>query len=170
MTHGSELPAGGGNATARATELLGVSVSESSPGVFVVSPTGEADDTSADLLGAAARDATAAGPRCLVVDLAGLTFCGSTGLAVLLDAAQDAEAGDLYLGVVGGAPIVRRVLEITGLGPALGHRETLDDVLHDLERSTGTRRSIRSDRSCRTSSVSPPASTLLAAGQPPAAH
>lgn len=112
--------------------LLRVTIGEIRPGVLVVSPVGEVDTATADLLRDAVREAVAAGPRCLVVDLGGLTFCGSTGLVVLLDARARAEKAGAAFGTVGGRRIVRRVLEITRLGPALGHRETLDDALRDL--------------------------------------
>jgi anti-sigma B factor antagonist len=113
-------------------DLLRVEVSESRPGVLVLAPVGEVDVATADLLRNAARDAVAATPRCLVVDLTGLTFCGSTGLVVLMDARRDAEAAGVRFGTADGPPIVRRVLEITQLGPVLQHRETLDAALHEL--------------------------------------
>ncbi|OLT11330.1 hypothetical protein BJF78_26935 [Pseudonocardia sp. CNS-139] len=106
-----------------------MAVSEPVPGVRVVAPVGEADTATSGLLRDAALGAVRAGPGNVVVDMAGLTFCGSTGLVVLLecrDAAQDAGVG---FAAVGGPPIVRRVLEITGLGPLLGHRDSLDEVL-----------------------------------------
>jgi stage II sporulation protein AA (anti-sigma F factor antagonist) len=68
-----------------------------------------------------------------VIDLAGLRFCGSTGLSVLIDTRHDAEAAGVRFGTASGSPIVRRVLEITRLGPVLGHRETVADALADLD-------------------------------------
>jgi stage II sporulation protein AA (anti-sigma F factor antagonist) len=108
-------------------DILRVEVSESRPGVLVLSPRGEVDVASAD------RDAVAAAPRCLVVDLAGLTFCGSTGLVVLVDTSRDAEAAGVRFGTADGPPIVRRVLEITQLGPVLRHRETLAAALQEFD-------------------------------------
>jgi anti-anti-sigma factor len=113
-------------------DLLRVEVSESRPGVVVLAPIGEVDVSTADLLRHAARVAVAATPRCLVIDLARLTFCGSTGLVVLMDARRDAEAAGVRFGTADGPPIVRRVLEITQLGPVLHHRETLDATLQEL--------------------------------------
>jgi stage II sporulation protein AA (anti-sigma F factor antagonist) len=136
MTHGSEHPRGGGCErvpVAPRPDLLRVEVSESRRGVLVISPVGEVDVASADLLRHATRDAVAATPRCLVVDLARLTFCGSTGLVVLMDARRDAEAAGVRFGTADGPPIVRRVLEITQLGPVLGHRETIDAALLELD-------------------------------------
>jgi stage II sporulation protein AA (anti-sigma F factor antagonist) len=136
MTHGAErIGRGDGERVpvAPRLDLLRVEVSESQPGVLVLSPVGEVDVATADVLRHAARDAVAATPRCLVVDLTGLTFCGSTGLVVLMDARRDAEAAGVRFGTADGPPIVRRVLEITQLGPVLRHRETLDAALHDLD-------------------------------------
>jgi anti-anti-sigma factor len=135
MTHGSEHTGRGGDRApvALRPDLLRVEVAESRPGVLVLSPVGEVDVASADVLRDAAREAVAATPRCLVVDLTGLTFCGSTGLVVLMDARRDAEAAGVRFGTADGPPIVRRVLAITQLGPVLRHSETLDAALHELE-------------------------------------
>jgi anti-sigma B factor antagonist len=135
MTHGAEH-AGGGGDLARVVprpDLLRVEVAESQPGVLVVSPVGEVDVASADVLRDATRDAVAAARRGVVVDLAGITFCGSTGLVVLMDARQDAEAAGVRFGTADGPPIVRRVLEITELGPVLHHRDTLQAALQALD-------------------------------------
>ena len=113
--------------------LLRVLVSESRPGVLVVSPRGEVDVSSAGVLRKATRDAVTAAPRCVVVDLGGLTFCGSTGLVVLMEARQSAEAAGVRFGTAAGTRIVRRVLEITELGPVLGHCDTLDETLRVLD-------------------------------------
>jgi anti-anti-sigma factor len=114
-------------------DLLRVEVSEPRPGVVVVAPAGEVDVSTADLLRQAAGDAVASRPRCVVIDLDRLTFCGSTGLVVLMDARREAEAAGVRFGTAAGPPIVRRVLEITQLGPVLHHCETLDAALHELD-------------------------------------
>jgi anti-anti-sigma factor len=136
MTHGHEHVERGDVEqvpVALRPDLLRVVVSECRPGVVVLAPVGEVDVSTADVLRHAARDAVAARPRCLVIDLGGLTFCGSTGLVVLMDACRDAEAAGVRFGTAAGPPIVRRVLEITQLGPALHHRETLDAALRGLD-------------------------------------
>lgn len=112
-------------------DLLRVEVCESRPGVLLLAPVGEVDVSTADLLRDATRDAVAAAPRCIVIDLARLTFCGSTGLVVLMDARRDAEAAGVRFRTAAGPPIVRRVLEITQLGPVLHHCETLDVALQE---------------------------------------
>jgi stage II sporulation protein AA (anti-sigma F factor antagonist) len=135
MTYGYEhIERGGGECVpvVPRADLLRVDVRESRAGVLVLAPVGEVDVSTADLLRAATRAAVAAAPRCLVIDLAGLTFCGSTGLVVLMDARRDAEAAGVRFGTAAGPPIVRRVLEITQLGPVLHHCETVDEALHEL--------------------------------------
>lgn len=84
-------------------------------GTVVVRITGELDMSSA----AAVRDVIdpvlAAGPTRLVFDVAALEFLDSSGLAVLLQAAE--RAGDIVLRNPTG--IVRRVVEATGLESTL---------------------------------------------------
>jgi anti-sigma B factor antagonist len=138
MTQGAEQTGGGGEPALAAPvvprpDLLRVEVSESRPGVLVISPVGEVDVSTADVLRDATRDAVAATPRGVVVDLAGITFCGSTGLVVLMDARRDADAAGVRFGTADGPPIVRRVLEITQLGPVLRHRDTIDAALQELD-------------------------------------
>lgn len=134
MIQGKEHTGADGRAPVVACpDILRVEASESRPGVLVLSPVGEIDVASADVLRHAAREAVAATPRCLVVDLGGLTFCGSTGLVVLMDTCRAAEAAGVRFGTADGPPIVRRVLEITQLGPVLRHRETLDAALQELD-------------------------------------
>lgn len=110
-------------------DLLQVVVSEARPGVLLVAPAGEVDVATSAMLRDAVLDAVKAAPHCVVVDLGALTFCGSTGLVVLLESRDAAKAAGVGFGVVGGVPIVRRVLDITGLAPVLVHRDTLDEVL-----------------------------------------
>jgi anti-anti-sigma factor len=110
-------------------DLLQVAVSEPRPGVVVVAPVGEVDVATSGMLREAVSHALGARPHFIVVDLAGVTFCGSTGLVVLLDTRHAAEDAGIGFGTFGGRHIVRRVLEITGLGPVLGHRDDLDQVL-----------------------------------------
>jgi anti-sigma B factor antagonist len=79
--------------------------------------TGEIDVSSVDLLtqGLAAVPVTDR----LVIDLAGVTFLDSTGLAALVVAHRRAAAAGRSLAVVNARGIVRRVLEVTGTFPIL---------------------------------------------------
>jgi len=134
MTYGSEHagPAGWTPIDDARPALLCVDKAEPQPGTLVLSPCGEIDVSNADVLREAARAAVATTPRCLLVDLSGLTFCGSTGLVVLIGACRDAEDAGVRFATAGGPSIVRRVLEITQLGPVLHHHETVPAAMHEL--------------------------------------
>ena len=110
-------------------DQLRVAVSEPLPGVLVVSPVGEVDVATASVLRRAGQQAVEIASRAVVVDLDGLTFCGSTGLVLLLECRDAAVAAGLTFGTAGGPPIVRRVLDITGLNRLLGHGDSLEQVL-----------------------------------------
>ncbi|HLU59435.1 MAG TPA: STAS domain-containing protein [Pseudonocardia sp.] len=133
MSQRTERIEGEGGCLRPPAGLLRIEVAESRPGVTVLAPVGEVDVSTADVLRHAADEAVAAAPRCLVIDLSRLTFCGSTGLVVLMGAQQAAEAAGVRFGTAGGPPIVRRVLEITQLGPVLQHRESVDAALQELD-------------------------------------
>lgn len=134
MPHRAERSAGRDTLpAAQQPDLLRVEVAEPRPGVIVLSPVGEVDIATAYVLRDAAHDALATGPRCVVVDLGRLTFCGSTGLVALMEAHHDAKAAGARFHAAGGRPIVLRVLELTQLGPALAHRRTVADVLRELD-------------------------------------
>lgn len=110
-------------------ELLSVPVVAVRPGVLVVAPAGEVDMTTAPLLRDAAFGAVDAEPEGVVVDLSGLTFCGSTGLVVLMDAQTHAHHAGVRFCTAGAGRAVLRVLQLTGLGPVLEHHESLADAL-----------------------------------------
>lgn len=55
----------------------------------------------------------------LVVDLGGVDFLGSKGVAALVAAAQEADARGCRLKVVGCRPIVLRILDIAGVRDVL---------------------------------------------------
>jgi anti-anti-sigma factor len=110
-------------------DLLQVTVAEARAGVLVVAPAGEVDVSTAGLLRCATHQAVESVPRSVVVDLSGLTFCGSTGLVALLAAREHADRSGVGFGTAGGRPSMLRVLEITGFGPALRHHARLEDAL-----------------------------------------
>lgn len=87
------------------------------PGVLVLIVEGELDMLGAPDLTRRIRDAARLRPAHIGVDLAGVTFLGSSGLAVLVTACQDpAQAGiQLHLIVTRGNRIVERPLSRTGV-------------------------------------------------------
>ena len=80
----------------------------------VVTPAGELDHHTADLLREPLEDCLAKGLSRLVVDCSRLEFCDSTGLNVLLGARLKAEAAGGGVHLAGMLPVVARVFEITG--------------------------------------------------------
>ena len=84
-------------------------------GVPIVILSGELDSSNVGSLEATLGSITARQPERLIFDLSGLRFMDSAGIAVLIRAAATVEA--VYLRDP--SPIVRRVVEVTGLSGVL---------------------------------------------------
>ena len=95
----------------------------------VVTPTGELDHHTADLLREPIEDCLDRGFARLVVDCSRLEFCDSTGLNVLLGARLKAEAAGGGVHLAGMLPIVARVFEITGAEAVFTVHDTLEAAL-----------------------------------------
>jgi anti-sigma B factor antagonist len=76
---------------------------------------GEIDRDSRDLLRHPAEQAIGEGHHRLVVDLSAVTFCDSSGLALLVDLHRDAEAHGGWLRLAAVPPLLRDMLGITNL-------------------------------------------------------
>ncbi|MFD9909163.1 STAS domain-containing protein [Streptomyces sp. NPDC059063] len=97
----------------------------------VVTPAGELDHHTADLLREPLEDCVTQGFSRLVVDCSRLEFCDSTGLNVLLGARLKAEAAGGGVHLAGMQPVVARVFEITGADAVFTVHETLEAALAD---------------------------------------
>ncbi len=97
----------------------------------VVTPAGELDHHTAELLREPLEECLAKGLSRLVVDCTRLEFCDSTGLNVLLGARLKAEeaGGGVHLAAM--RPVVARVFEITGADAVFTVHESLADALAD---------------------------------------
>jgi anti-sigma B factor antagonist len=97
-----------------------------SPAVLTVG--GDVDLNTAPELLEALNGLVDAGRRALVVDLADVEFCDSSGLSVLVRVRNRlAElGGDLALARA--TPIVERVLEVTGLAEVFGTYRSVEDA------------------------------------------
>ncbi|MEV6977570.1 STAS domain-containing protein [Kitasatospora sp. NPDC093806] len=74
----------------------------------------------------AALDAALATPgSVIVIDCAGLEFCDSSGLNLLVRARADAAAGGSRIELARPGPLLRRLLELTGAAEAFTIRETI---------------------------------------------
>ncbi|MBM7173785.1 STAS domain-containing protein [Streptomyces sp. G44] len=98
-------------------------------GSAVVTPAGELDHHTADLLREPLESCLAEGYSRLVVDCSRLEFCDSTGLNVLLGARLKAEAAGGGVHLAGMLPVVARVFEITGAEAVFTVHETLEAAL-----------------------------------------
>ncbi len=85
------------------------------PGAMVVRVTGEIDMSNAASVREVVEQAMATDVQRIIFDLGGLEFIDSSGLAVLLAAAQRVPSVQLR----NPSPIVRRVVEVTGLSETL---------------------------------------------------
>ncbi|MGW1412039.1 STAS domain-containing protein [Streptomyces sp. NPDC002403] len=95
----------------------------------VVTPVGELDHHTADLLREPLEHAVEQGRVRLVVDCSGLEFCDSTGLNVLLGARLKAEAAGGGVHLAGMLPVVARVFEITGAEAVFTVHDSLEAAL-----------------------------------------
>ncbi|MFG2562045.1 STAS domain-containing protein [Streptomyces sp. NPDC048496] len=95
----------------------------------VVTPVGELDHHTADLLREPLEGAVERGRTRLVVDCSRLEFCDSTGLNVLLGARLKAEAAGGGVHLAGMLPMVARVFEITGAEAVFIVHDSLESAL-----------------------------------------
>lgn len=86
---------------------------------------GEVDVVSANQFRAALNEALLEPPGVLVVDLTGVTFLGSMGLSLLLEAQTSAGPGVLRVVAIDGP---RRTFGLTGLDQVLTVIDTVDDA------------------------------------------
>lgn len=85
-------------------------------GPTVVRPEGEIDLASVDSFRQAVQVALATEPADLVLDLRDVTFLDSSGLSVLALALKGQRSRDASVSVVNSTPIVRRAIDLVGLG------------------------------------------------------
>ncbi|SCK49489.1 anti-anti-sigma factor [Streptomyces sp. WMMB 714] len=95
----------------------------------VLTPEGELDHHTAEVLSAPLEQALEDGCSRLVLDCSRLEFCDSTGLNVLLGARLKAEAAGGGVHLAGMLPVVARVFEITGAGAVFTVHDDVDAAL-----------------------------------------
>jgi anti-sigma B factor antagonist len=96
--------------------------------VVVASVSGEVDMLTAPALRQVV-DEQIGDCRVLVIDLSGVSFLGSAGLAVLVETSHEAKRREVLLRLVTSSHTVRRPLEITGLTDMLTTFPTLDEAV-----------------------------------------
>jgi anti-sigma B factor antagonist len=111
-------------------DQITLSISTPASGQVVVEVGGEVDMlTSPQLRAAVLEQFEAEGVHTLVLVLDGVTFLGTSGLAVLIEVREAAQTADVALRLVCTARRVLRPLTIAGLVPLFDVYETLDGAL-----------------------------------------
>ena len=88
---------------------------------------GELDMSTAPELNAVIDRLAADGARQFLIDLSGLTFCDSTGIAAFVRGDNRASAQGGWLRVTGATGRVERVLQVTGLAEVLRYEADIPD-------------------------------------------
>ncbi|WP_103352237.1 STAS domain-containing protein [Amycolatopsis sp. CA-128772] len=107
------------------------------PEAAVVAAAGDLDLGTASVLRAGVRAALAGEPRALIVDLGGITFCGSAGLQVIAELVATAGATRLPFAVVADGRPVLRSLQVTRLDRTLALHPTVDGARAWLRERAG---------------------------------
>ncbi|CAM3355103.1 STAS domain-containing protein [Kibdelosporangium persicum] len=95
----------------------------------VVRVAGEIDRWTEDDFAQAVDESMRGRPTRLTVDLRDVTFMGTSGLRVLVEAQHETQRMRIVLGVVPGRGVARRSLEITGLDQMLRVFPTVAEAL-----------------------------------------
>jgi anti-sigma B factor antagonist len=108
-----------------------------SDGAYVCTLSGELDASTTDAARAAFDVIEGEGARWLVIDLLGLTFVDSAGIALLTTAARRLTSDGGELRLVVGDPRIVRMLDVTGLARQFRLERTLSDAVTDLAGRVG---------------------------------
>jgi anti-sigma B factor antagonist len=98
-----------------AEDPISIQLEEPMPGTALLWVTGEVDMLTSPALHSGVADALALGPRLLVIELDGVEFLGTSGLAALFEARDEASQQGAELRLVCSSRRVLRPLEIAGL-------------------------------------------------------
>ncbi len=101
---------------------------EDEAGVITVSPTGDVDLSRSPSLRVALRDALAVKPGRVIVDLAGVEYMDSSGIATLVEALQIARRGGTRIILCALRDRVRSVFEIARLDTVFTMTATRDEA------------------------------------------
>ena len=106
-------------------------VSTPAVGQVVIEVGGEVDMLTSPQLRSAVLDTLSSGAELVVLSLDGVTFLGTSGLAVLIEVREAAHAAGVELRVACTAQRVLRPLTIAGLTSLFDIHDTLDQALAD---------------------------------------
>jgi anti-sigma B factor antagonist len=111
---------------------LAVTLQADPGGPYLITASGELDYHTGPRLRACLDDAPLAAGAVLVLVLSGITYCDSTGVAVLAHAYRRAEEAGATLALAGAAPAVFRLLSFTGLDRLVRSYDSVAGALHAL--------------------------------------
>ena len=111
----SGWPTGTGSAGAVDEDVLSLDIGTGPDGAVTVSAAGEVDTFTAPLLQAALEIQLQRQPQELVLDLRGVQFLGSAGLALLVETQKAADTRGIRLLLIATTRPVTRPLQVTGL-------------------------------------------------------
>ncbi|WP_247760107.1 MULTISPECIES: STAS domain-containing protein [unclassified Crossiella] len=114
---------------ARAAALINLDSAASTESAGVLKVGGEVDLLTTPLLKSGIDEQLATSRPLLVIDLSGVSFLGSSGLAALVEAREAAQGKGTALRLVAGNRTVFRPLATTGLNTLFDLRETLEEAL-----------------------------------------
>ena len=103
------------------------------PHAVVVSLTGELDGHHAGRLRTLLAEQLLGGPGSLVLDLTGLSFIDSSGLAALIATDKGTRRAGTALVLAAPQPAVRKVLSLTGIDAVLSTTDTVEAALALLD-------------------------------------
>ncbi|MEV4750329.1 STAS domain-containing protein [Streptosporangium sp. NPDC049248] len=116
------------SAAVRVTDVSDPSVKE----MVLLSLAGELDYTNAERFRHDLRQAIGQDRGDLVMDLADLTFCDSTGIQEFLNARKIVQDRGGNIVLAGPHPRLQRILHLTGLAQAFGIQPTVADAVRAL--------------------------------------
>lgn len=129
-TTGSEAgPVRAFNEPQPGSQQIAVEVDRTDDDAVVLRVRGEIDLLTANVLGERLREQLEPANRVLVLDLSGVSFLGSAGLAEIVSASQAGSDSGAQLLLVATNHAVLRPLEVTGLSALFTVYETVDAAL-----------------------------------------
>jgi anti-sigma B factor antagonist len=108
------------------SDILTVVSREGPGGSTVLTVTGEIDRDSRAFLREAADEAIGRGDRRLVLHLAGLDFCDSSGLSLFVDLHRECATGSGWMRIAAASPVLLEMMRVTNLNRLLAVYDTTE--------------------------------------------
>jgi anti-sigma B factor antagonist len=114
-------------------EVVQIQLDHDNPTIIVAHVTGEIDLSSAELFREGVVERLESGEE-FVLDLDGVTFMGSLGFSVLVEAQEETSRRNIRWAIVAGRGAIQRPLQITGLEQMLPIYQSVPEALAALVR------------------------------------